>query len=47
MAGNRSTGAGKKGRLADFRKSGGSKAKGRKPKFDSSKFSQSALGTPF
>jgi len=28
-------------------KSGSSKASGRKPKFDASAFSQSAMGTPF
>lgn len=34
---NGSNGSGKKGRLADFRKSNGSKAKGRNPKKDGSK----------
>lgn len=34
---NGSTGDGKKGRLADYRKSGGSKAKGRNPKKGGSK----------
>lgn len=34
--------------ISNGKKAGkGSKAKGRKPKFDASKFSQEALGTPF